>query len=390
MITRTMKGKTSIWNGRTWLWFVAFVAVAVSAQTSQMYDLPPFSIVLNVDESETSLITFEDRLIDVVQQHLIEFFEEKVDIPSYGDGQVELVALSASHVWKELGQAQSNRFAHKYEVQSDFTCKLELSYNSTNGRDTHPSSSIMNLLLIEAFQGDNYWDLVHTFLRDTVLKDITGVQVTVVADGYVHNNGEKGLALEEEPISAGDDWTPAMTAGVIFAGVLVFSITLMWTYLCCFARGAILLQCVKFGRRKLKEKADSVTDDAFSTSTLNPDDDASEGRWLDAWAEAVTSIPLREPVKTRKLKKQPTIRHPAQHHSSYLNCIEEADDETSTVCSVESSRTHASKRQWSNASSSPEPGTEGDEEGSTASRVRSQPGNNRMSQTQLESISEMV
>jgi len=317
--------------------------VAVGAEKSQPYNLPSFSLALDVEQPDTALITFQDRLNKVIKLHLLEFFEHTLQKPVYDNATVDAVELSGSYVWKELAQAISNG-SNKYKVQTTFTSTLQLGALSTNSSDSLPSPSMMNLLLIEAFQGDSYWELVHEFLGDSVLEHITAVKITVHSDGYLLNNGHHLSIGQASILTNNDVLTPAMTAGVIFAGLLVFGLALMWTYLCCFARGALLLEVVKFGKKKIMEKADSVTDDVLSTSTLYPEEMETESRWMDAWAEAVTSIPLREPVKARKTKKHPSIRHPAQHHSTYLNCIEEAEDESSTVCSVGSSLSTFSKR----------------------------------------------
>lgn len=308
--------------------------------TSDLYELPSFFLVLNVDESESALIVFQDRLNDAVHTHLDEFFRDKVKVTSLPDGYVKDIGVSSSYVWKELSHTNHDDTPNKYEVRSSFDCQIEIGYKKEENianADIRLSQATMDLLLIEAFQGDNYWNLVHTFLEDDVLADITGVKITVHADSYVHSNGDD----PRDRSTSSDVWTPAMTFGVVLAALVLLSLIIMWSYLCCCARESIwILRLTRLRRQKQgMSKEDAVTDDMYSTSSLNPEDEEEDGRWMDAWAKAVTSIPLREPVKTRKLKKQAAaIRHPAQHHNSCLNAIEEVDDESSTVCSVDTSR----------------------------------------------------
>lgn len=337
--------KQSLWQYRLFLW-LAVVIAAVRAKTD-VYDLPSFALVLNVDSSENSLIEFQDRLNFAVQMHLADFFLDKVKSSALVEGGVEKVELTSSYIWKELPAAQDskNDQEKKYDVRSNFGCQLEIRSWTVDGDESRISQSIMDLFLIEAFQGEHYWALVHSFFKDEVLQAITGVTITVKADGYVHYNGQDPSAFNNyDDYNTDGNWTPAMTAGVIFATLLVVSLCFMWTYICCFTRDSIFLQWTRSGRKKLMEKAETATDDMHSTSTLNPEEEAEEGEWMDAWAKSVTSIPLRQPVKTRKSKKAPSIRHPAQHHNSYLNSIEEADDECSTVCSVESSPSHSTRK----------------------------------------------
>ncbi len=319
---------------------LGLITSVASAELTDLYNLPSFSLVLNVNKSENDLIIFQDKLNSVVQVHLMEFFKIKVNAQSL-ERQINEVVLSSAYIWKEIATSENQR-RHKYEVQSNFDCHIEVGYLTTGDRSSRPSQSIMDLYLIEAFQGDNYWSLVHSFLKDDVLEDITGIQITVMADGYVHYNGRDPSSFDVYDTSG--DWTPAMITGVVFATILVTFLTLMWSYICCLTRNSPLVRLTRFGRKKFSEKPDSATDDMNSTSTLNPDDE-EEGKWMDQWAESVTSIPLREPVKPRKAKKQRGVRHPGHHHNTYLNSIEEVEDECSTVCSVESNRSQATGRQ---------------------------------------------
>jgi hypothetical protein len=74
----------------------------------------------------------------------------------------------------------------------------------------------------------------------------------------------------------------------------------------------------------------------FSADFQYEEEDEDQG-WMDAWADDITSIPLREPIRIRRKQKCPYyIRHPAQRHNSYLGCIEEArDDEECSLTSTE-------------------------------------------------------
>lgn len=346
-----MTQRIEIWKGTRTLWqwcvltWLGFIVVSVHAgEVAEIFNLPSFSLVLNVDKSENALIVFQDRLNKVVQLHLTEFFREKVDATSVGEREVEEeVALSSAYVWRELATSDNGNQQH-YEVRSNFDCQIEVGYSTTtNVGNSRLSQSIMDLYLIEAFQGDNYWSLVHSFLKDQVLEDITEVKITVMADGYIHYNGQDPSTLDLYDTTG--EWTPAMTAGVVFATLLVMSLVIMWSYICCYTRNSPLARFTMFRRHRFSDKTDSATDDMNSTSTLNPEDDEEEGKWMDQWAESVTSIPLREPVKPRKSKKQRVVRRPGHQHNTFLNSIEEAEDECSTVCSVESSRSKPRERQ---------------------------------------------
>jgi hypothetical protein len=96
----------------------------------------------------------------------------------------------------------------------------------------------------------------------------------------------------------------------------------------------------------LYKGSDSVTDDACTNSSVDMAHDDEESAWLDHWAQSITSIPLREPksVSRKKKRGQPTKQsfvRPAHQHSTFLDCIAEADNEScaSTVATESSTRT---------------------------------------------------
>jgi hypothetical protein len=308
---------------------------------TESYLLPSFSLVLNVDKSENALLVFQDHLDTAVQKHLDVFFQEKIEGMSLPNGYIDGVDLSSTYVWKELSHSTSNDSPNKYELRARFKCQLEVGYNVQDTAADVPisriSQSIMELLLIESFQGDNYWGLVHDFFRDEVLESITGMKITVQADGYVHYNGEDPAELEQYQTTGA--WTAAMIVGVFIASLCFGMMIVMWTYLCCCTRNSlwVLLNNRRRHKKNPLDKPDSTTDDSHSSSSRHPEEgDEYEATWMDAWAKSITSIPLRPPVKPRKLKKHAaSIRRPGRHHSSNLNAIVEVDDDSSTVCSVE-------------------------------------------------------
>lgn len=332
-----------MWKTRLlWLGGLLLLAVTQAAENvTDLYYLPYFSLVLNVEKHESSLIIFQDRLDELVNQHLDVFFRQKIKETTLQHGFIREVMLSSAYVWKELSSSTSIDSPNSYEVRAHFDSHLEVAYFETtaDGEDSRISDSIMNLFLIEAFQGDQYWTLVHAFLDDDILKTVNGMKVTVQADGYIQYNGQDPTTMEKAQKTG--EWTPTMFVGVVFAAISLVSMIVMWSYLCCCARNSVWVRYARRRRRNLKDKPDSSTDDSHSTSSQHPGDDELEGQWLDAWAMSVTSIPLRVPAKPRKLKKtSPAMRRPAHNHSSYLNAITEADDDSSTVCSTD---THKSK-----------------------------------------------
>jgi hypothetical protein len=336
-----------------WTWIVALLCLTVANANKAIYSLPSFSLVLKVTKSDNALIVFQDRLEVSVKDHLNEFFKDKIETPSFGSGTFEEIALSSKLVWRELtgGDAGKDRGADPYqgedtmrhfEVRGDYECQLSLSYNPLDGEESLLSNSIMELFLIEAFQGDNYWGLVHSFLSDEILDEITDVKITVISDGYVPNGQDPSAFNNYE--TGNDEWTGAMTVGVVFAAFFFFVLLLMWIYLCFFVRGTFLWKTRNPYPDEMAMKDDAATE-PNSAESIDFTSEDEESTWMDAWANAITSIPIRAPIKTSKRKKK-IIHHPAQNHNSYLDSINESgEDECSCASEDDYSQRRMTKEQ---------------------------------------------
>jgi hypothetical protein len=143
-----------------------------------------------------------------------------------------------------------------------------------------------------------------------------------MSDGYMAYNGQDPSAFDD--YDTGRNWTSAMTVGVIFACFFGLILGLRWLYLCLFVRGSILFK----SRNPYPEEKmhDSVTDPNSAEESVDFSGDEEESQWMDSWAFAVTSIPLRAPVKTKK-KMRSSPRHPAQQHQSILDMINETGED---------------------------------------------------------------
>jgi hypothetical protein len=317
------------------------------------YILPFLSVTLEVTKSDNGLILFQDRLQELIELYLENFYEVKLGADSYGNSSMIEIAFKSQLVWRELSvdldKSKSNLEHQEDEVRKHYevrgTYDGHIVFNLDSARTSFVSQSLTNLLFIEAFQADNYWALVHSFLVNPALQEIDDVTVAVSEDGFVPYDGQPSVA-------ALDDWngrgtnissnlTPAMITGVAVATLFCIALLGMWTYLCFMVNGASFFNGV--GQRRAGDvfyKGGSVTDDTFTNDSLDfPPDE--ESAWMDAWAQAVTSIPMREPAKTRRKRGRPTKQsfvRPAHEHHPSLDCIDEADNESCASGRSESSR----------------------------------------------------
>jgi hypothetical protein len=196
-----------------------------------------------------------------------------------------------------------------------------------------PQSS-MDLLFVEALQGNNYWDLYELFVSDNELNQINNVEISVMASGFRPFDSQDGS-------SAGYDhedyWTPSMTVGVAFAVFFVCVLAIMWLYLCIFVRGTCLFRSPRQalnGHMVDKKEPEQSSDTDQNSSDTEGDlafgaGPASESAWMDAWATAITSIQVREVPKgsSKKRPKKQRVRRPSKQNCSHLGQIVELVDE---------------------------------------------------------------
>ena len=432
------------------------VAVAAGAGEAVAFALPSFSMIAQLDEQipitstngsdddgddnleETIMLDFQDRLEIAVRQHLIDFFTNKLSTTiGAGSGSeldedasrtvVKDVALSTHIFWNELkvddsdtdstavapsspssstATATATTTRRHYEVRSSFNnCQIELldSSDDTDGevlaKRIFTNQSVLDLLMIEAFQGNNYWHLFHLFLSDIHLSNIDNVDISVMTtttstghgslEGSFHgtvgggqnrdgatppssgsNSNSNGRDPASPTATTTGSWTMSMKIGISFASFFLLVLVILWTYLLLFVRGTCLFKvrgmnagCSNSG----KDEGQSVTDPE-NISDLDYDDIIpphheqqlyhsgnninNDDTWMDEWAIQITSIPVRQPYKQKKKVKRSkhvvVIRRPSQQHISQLCQISESeadddletgeeynDDSNNNSCSVE-------------------------------------------------------
>jgi hypothetical protein len=291
-------------------------------------------MVLQVKKSDNALIVFQDRLEAAVRDHLDSFFAHKVATPGFGYGSVEEVALSSRMTWHEKNEdnedfdkftvpGQDPGTARHYEVHADYESQILLKLDEHIAA-TRLSQSIMNLLLIEAFESQNYWALFHLFLSDTALAEIADATVVVNTEGFRLNNG---ISTETQ-----SKWTTAMKVGVGFASFFCVVLLFMWVYLCLFVKGTLLFKAPIVHQGKDTEE--TATEESSGTHDFDFGfSHQEESTWMDEWARSITSIPVRQPIKPKKKK----LRRPARQHRPSLDQIEESSnsDEESWTSSEE-------------------------------------------------------
>ena len=397
------RGRLGImWHVAALLFSVVLIdGVSASGASQTFYfDLPSLEMTLDVEKTDNYLIPFQNRLRSTMTDHLEEFYihkllESKVGVPRSLD-----IELESQLLWKEVSvepkestehvaNHTETEFVKKYEVRGAFNCKMRLKIDPivTESNEEIPlyvSQTLMNLFFLEAFERENYWYLMQTFLTTPVLRDIINTDINVMDIGFVHPYDEDGNLLfesDDDFEALGIDFgkrqkqSTLATVGVVSAVLLLCAVVGIWYYLCCINKGKKRWKKKRKKRRSqyrddvASQKGSSTTgstnsegsDDESDDESDESDDDDEEtlvGAWastisrnLDAWASSVTSIPVRDVEKKRRKKRgakvvqRPYFR-PCQEHSSDLGCITEADNESwcSSVRSSKSGRSAKSSK----------------------------------------------
>jgi hypothetical protein len=360
------------------------------------YKLPSFSLILKVSKianNASLLINFQDGLKETIQDHLQDFFQFKLETILKLPTKVRF-DLDSHLIWKELSiqgssqqpssdsyqndttQQNQNLNMKEYEVRGQYDTQVTLNYsiNETDSEDTVVvGQSTMTLLLIESFQGRNYWDLVHRCESSPTLTDISSVEITVLEDGFVPYHGGTVAFDDDYWFTTQKKQQQALRGTVMSPGMIValacitffgLAIAAIWIYLCYNLPTSFFTNDSKRRQRRCKrtnlfkdnEGSSSSVTDSSSTNEDNismeffGDEELSiaesslwmgSGDWMDIWAQKVTSIPIREQLPRRKKRRGQPLRQswvrPAHQHVSQLDCITELDNESccnSTVVSA--------------------------------------------------------
>ncbi|KAG7365710.1 hypothetical protein IV203_028380 [Nitzschia inconspicua] len=383
-----------------WFWGIAAAEDNTNATDSstdaiiltgpfQQYQLPSFSLTLQVDKYDNSLITFQDRLEETLEDHLEVFFQHKLESILKVPTKVRF-DLDSKLVWRELSsdaslsslssssssssqtgdyQAQVHSLGKRYDVRGQYDTQMILNYhsNETVTKEMVVTRSLMTLLFIESFQGRNYWDLIHRILSSPTLKDTTDVAIVVLEDGFVPYSGgalpfddDHWFGITHEKGSPQQSTMgPGMIVALAFVTFFCLAIIVIWTYLCYNVPVSFFMKNSEQHRDGTYKGNDgsSVTEDACTNDSIEngSDDEASWGGnsvgkdWMDIWAKQITSIPIREQFASPRRKKrgQPTRQsflRPAHQYVSDLDCITELDNESCCNSTVVSAKTTTSTR----------------------------------------------
>ena len=356
------------------------------------FDLPSLSMTLDVEKKDNALIPFQDQLKESMESHLEKFYNNKlltteVGIPAFVD-----IDLESQLLWKELlvepkettkeaSEQTINElsFVKKYQVRCFFNCKVKLQIDPITTeygaeKPVFVPQTLMNIFFLEAFENEHYWDMMHGFLTTPLLRDIISADLEVLDIGFVYPYDERGnLRFESDDdfmarsINYDDNsgLSVVMILVSVFIVLLLLALIAIWLYICVVMKGDIRFKN-KFRRKRSRDEGsqkgslgtESVHSEDSEDSEEDDEEDEDNG-WassitanLDAWASAITSIPLREvDNKRRKKRKSKVVQRPyfrpSHEHSSYLENIWEADNE-SWCSSVRSGKSVKSSRSTNN------------------------------------------
>eukprot|EP00980_Cylindrotheca_fusiformis_P007551 scaffold1567_cov102-Cylindrotheca_fusiformis.AAC.2 len=325
-----------LWMALSWLCLGAVNATS----ENRVFNLPAMSINVTVKYHDQDRSQFQSRMSSVLQGHLNRFFDRKLNDTGYGDTvTVNNIGLSSFYQWNAVADDSLDILKH-YDVIGHYDCQIRLKVNITEGTVSHLTQSQIELFFIEAFQQGNYWTLVHKFLADEVLSGVNNVKIVVHSDGFVPV-GERDPTARD--YNDGREWTAAIKTGVVVAGFFCLGMVGIWLYMYHYVR--------QTPDEKGNQQSDETTTELGSSDhnvdskeiRRLDDDSSTNSSWMDSWAQRMTSIPLREPVKKKSKKArrhQPMESIPS--HNLMLDCIREGADEDASVLSFRSRSSVAS------------------------------------------------
>ena len=284
-----------------------FVALVDATIENHVFDLPSFTLDLSVVELETSHRIMQDKLEAKLQEHIFDFYKAKLETSDNDEVTVHNVIITSDYYWTQ--------HTDYHEMNGVHDSQIKVAVSSTQTSINEP---LMELYFAEAFQGDYYWHLVHNFLIDEILSDVYDVKIMVDTDRYGHYSDIEDDFENEKVMNSGT------IAGLFFAGLFCISLVLLGIYIYSWIQV----------ERENKSRASNTDNDSDEEDF--EDDDVSTGSWMDLWAKAVTSIPLRDPNLKRKKRPryhQQPPRFRKTECKTTLDCITEGEDEDASLAS---------------------------------------------------------
>jgi len=330
------------------LWMCLSIA---SARTeTRVFDLPSMTMMLTARKANNSdKDVFQQRVTRTVQDHLIDFYQDKLYSHNYASNvTINRVNLNAFYDWRETDPAtEDNEWMRTYGILGSYNCQLKITLEFEEHAGPHLTQSQMEIFFMEAFQQGNYWALAKQFLDDEVLEGVNDVKITVLSDGYV----EAGTKAKEESFTEIDakteaGWTEAIKTGILFAIFFCVVLVVLWMYV--------------FHSLLKKAGDDEYVKDDDSEACVTEENsadhdyisDLDEDSWMDNWAKAVTSIPLRGTSRKRSPKnRHMRAIHPMSDQVPSLDCIQEGFDEDASVSSYKSRSSVGSAQSYKSKSS---------------------------------------
>ncbi|CAJ1966408.1 unnamed protein product [Cylindrotheca closterium] len=325
------------------LWMCLSV-VATSARTeTRVFDLPSMTMMLTAKKANNNeKVEFQKRVTSTVQDHLIDFYQEKLYSHNYASNvTINRVNLNAFYDWRQTDPpTEENEYMRTYGILGSYNCQLKLTLEFEMFAGPHLTQSQMEIFFIEAFQQGNYWTLAKKFLSDDVLDGVNDVKITMLADGYVEAGRKKQESVIEIDEKTESKWKDAIKTGISFAIFFIVALLVLWGYVFWSLKQSDDEHIKDDDSAACVTEEDTADADyMWSETSQSPrgllDDDDDDGSWMDNWAKAMTSVPLREAGRKRSPRGRRVQKQMSDHIPS-LDCIQEGFDEDASVSSFKS------------------------------------------------------
>ncbi|KAL3935917.1 MAG: hypothetical protein SGBAC_008663 [Bacillariaceae sp.] len=336
------------------LWMCLSVAATARTET-RVFDLPSMTMMLTAKKANNNdKVEFQQRVTTTVQDHLIDFYQEKLYSHNYASNvTINRVNLNAFYDWRQTDPPTAeNDWIRTYGILGSYNCQLKLTLEFEKFAGPHLTQSQMEIFFIEAFQQGNYWTLAKEFLSDDVLDGVNDVKITVLSDGYMETGKQSVEPIIEIDTKTESKWKDAIKTGISFAIFFIVVLLFLWSY--------VFWSVKKSDDEHVKDddSAACVTEEdtadadymwseasASPRGLLDDADDEEDDSWMDNWAKAMTSISLRDAGRKRSPRGR-RVLHPTTEHIPSLDCIQEGFDEDASVSSYRSRSSFASNASY--------------------------------------------
>lgn len=284
------------------------------------YQILPLSVQMTVNDKGFEIDSFQSRFEGIMALHLTNHFLKSLPARSITDEPFTKEIFDKVELRTRLAKTYVGAPGGESRIEAAITGAAYFNFAQASdaplGNATF-TRQVMTTTTLEAFQGNEYLKMLDLYMDDDILREVTGMEITV----------------ENTLIAGGGFFDPLAQDDSNNRNVAAIAASI----LCVGFTGTALIIVFLVQKKKKRKRSGKSRKGEGDTQSPDGSPEAAAGEeraesgdgdaddFMDEWTQKITSIPLRLAGKMAKPKPQsrPATR---QSRKVWLFCIAEEDD----------------------------------------------------------------